>query len=897
MVSSLIDRIARRALRSALAGAGAATLLSLGCPLAARAAGDQSDMSQTPWRDWRLKKSSVYAELGGPGVLASANYERIVRAFAIRIGAGASPGGGGSAYQVTIPLTVSFLSGLFVKRHSFAWEIGLGPVLARNSSSDRHILAYGPGVSVAGTGIVGFRQLFGNGMMFRLAYTPMVGSNGFAHWGSVSIGGSFGGPTAPDQCHDIDRCDRKRGACDYKPKPDGTKCDDRNLCTYHDACRAGTCVGVPVTCAPEESCRSAERCDPSRGCWSAAKADGLACDDRNACTEGDRCDAGVCIGEAVTCPAGDQCHDQSRCDPTSGCLSPPPKSDGARCDDGNPCTEKDRCRQGQCAGSFPDIAPSCNDRNVCTTNDICQQGRCAGSVPRSAPEACVDELTRRFRPYLKFSRDKGKPEPYRPSAWLPLYEKSLLRISLNADCHEALCEQIFKDATRKALEYADVREAGGCREDVKVLLKSGADRSGEPWAKIKEYGHGIYSHVAPIDDARYTVEYWILYPYNKTHIDCGEVACEWWEWYKITCAAISGACAWIASETEHQYDLTSLTVTYDALTDRIEKVSFPQHGCTLTEFGVPPASDTSARVRIDFLRDRGIVDNGLDGASLSTEVEKVDPTYMRVRDECKAYYGFSQPDSLLYMVKDPGSGRYEHPVAFVEWGTHENWPNPQGGFYLVPSHRGDDVSFLPSVVPILGAKQNPRSDAPFLFFGGHYGDPAGIMRHRGWFHEERDFGERCRMFDHPDPYAARSVAPFGLGGRSLSLLTSGSLSESGRGETDDAPPADLQSVSVHLAAVHAAASASAGTTDCERAFHNLSAFSESIQSRASERPLAYESPRTPDRRAFIAMCESLPAAVQRCLTINYARSHGEECSELRRTSPQEMLARLRSLVK
>lgn len=51
-------------------------------------------------------------------------------------------------------------------------------------------------------------------------------------------------------------CDN--GACQMKPLPDNTDCDDRNCCTNNDRCRAGSCVGIPQKCPAKKSCDSAQ---------------------------------------------------------------------------------------------------------------------------------------------------------------------------------------------------------------------------------------------------------------------------------------------------------------------------------------------------------------------------------------------------------------------------------------------------------------------------------------------------------------------------------------------------------------------------------------------------------------------------------------------------------------
>src|SRR5262249_57230732 len=91
----------------------------------------------------------------------------------------------------------------------------------------------------------------------------------------------------------------------------GTSCDDGNACTRTDTCQAGICTGSnAVTCLALDQCHTAGACNPANGtCSNPNKADGTACNDGNACTQGDVCQAGNCQGPTVfTCVAPDACH-------------------------------------------------------------------------------------------------------------------------------------------------------------------------------------------------------------------------------------------------------------------------------------------------------------------------------------------------------------------------------------------------------------------------------------------------------------------------------------------------------------------------------------------------------------------------------------------------------------
>ena len=200
-----------------------------------------------------------------------------------------------------------------------------------------------------------------------------------------------------DQCHEAASCDPVTGVCTRPDKPNGTPCDDGDVCTQTDTCQAGVCVGAnPVAngtpcddgyvCTLNDTCQAGvcvsgalvadgTACDDGNACTQTdtcqaglcvsgtPAADGAACDDGDACTQTDTCQAGVCTGaNPVTCAATDQCHTAGTCNPATGTCSNPPAADGTACSDGNACTQTDTCQAGVCTGSNP--SPSCGSADL-----------------------------------------------------------------------------------------------------------------------------------------------------------------------------------------------------------------------------------------------------------------------------------------------------------------------------------------------------------------------------------------------------------------------------------------------------------------------------------------------------------------------------------------------------
>ena len=188
-------------------------------------------------------------------------------------------------------------------------------------------------------------------------YSPLTGTacdDGDACTADDACSGGKCSPQGPILCFDDndcteDACDSASG-CTFTAI--GGDCDDGDACTTSDVCAGGACGGAPVTCADGDKC-TADVCDTATGkchnptlpgCACATNAD---CDDNNACTAGEACVAGTCApGKPVVCAAdGNPCSDEV-CDPAVGCTFP---SNGTPCDDGNACTVGDACNAGACA--------------------------------------------------------------------------------------------------------------------------------------------------------------------------------------------------------------------------------------------------------------------------------------------------------------------------------------------------------------------------------------------------------------------------------------------------------------------------------------------------------------------------------------------------------------------
>jgi hypothetical protein len=183
----------------------------------------------------------------------------------------------------------------------------------------------------------------------------------------------------------IDRCDHASRTCSHVPATNGTTCNDSNACTRTDTCQAGVCVGAnPKTCVASDQCHAAGTCDPATGqCSNPVVADGTACTDYDLCTQTDVCQAGACVGgNPIICTAIDACHLVGTCEPTTGVCSNPPKN-AAVCTPVDQCTTAGTCDpvSGACTTPAKGDGTACNDGSACTQTDVCASGVCTGGNP------------------------------------------------------------------------------------------------------------------------------------------------------------------------------------------------------------------------------------------------------------------------------------------------------------------------------------------------------------------------------------------------------------------------------------------------------------------------------------------------------------------------------------
>lgn len=199
---------------------------------------------------------------------------------------------------------------------------------------------------------------------------------------TCTIGGVFLGEGDVDPANPCQSCNPNVDATAFTAAANGTSCDDNDACTISDVCQAGVCGGSVETCNDNDPCTD-ESCDSVTGClFLTAPVNGDACaDDGEACTN-DVCLNGVCDHPVApnSCFINNTCYPAGapelnspcmQCNPAVSTTSFTPAALGDSCDDGLFCTTGDTC---DVAGQCQGGARDCSIADgPCIATTICNE--------------------------------------------------------------------------------------------------------------------------------------------------------------------------------------------------------------------------------------------------------------------------------------------------------------------------------------------------------------------------------------------------------------------------------------------------------------------------------------------------------------------------------------------
>ncbi|MEC9071413.1 MAG: hypothetical protein VX938_03500, partial [Myxococcota bacterium] len=182
-------------------------------------------------------------------------------------------------------------------------------------------------------------------------------------------GGCFGGE--PLNCDDENPCTNETcspdAGCEYSNVLNGAGCDNGDPCGAVQECQSGECVAIVETDCDDDNPCTVDGCEPGEGCYHLNSADGKPCEDGNACTDADSCQAGVCAGgDAISCDDGEFCNGVETCEADTGCTS----GSAPDLDDGNDCT-LDACDEDADEVTHTPDDSLCDDGEFCNGAEFC----------------------------------------------------------------------------------------------------------------------------------------------------------------------------------------------------------------------------------------------------------------------------------------------------------------------------------------------------------------------------------------------------------------------------------------------------------------------------------------------------------------------------------------------
>jgi hypothetical protein len=184
--------------------------------------------------------------------------------------------------------------------------------------------------------------------------------------------------------------------------PSGTICRAAaGVCDVAESC-TGTSASCPADAKSTAVCRAAVGpCDVAESCDGASndcpangfQPNGTACNDGNACTQSDTCQAGTCMaGATLTCNDDNACTTDS-CDPGSGCVHTPDNSAYSFVGFYSPVDNPPTFNVGKAGRTYPlkwQTQRSCSAEFFCDTNTVASLQYHPISCDNSAPQ---DALT------------------------------------------------------------------------------------------------------------------------------------------------------------------------------------------------------------------------------------------------------------------------------------------------------------------------------------------------------------------------------------------------------------------------------------------------------------------------------------------------------------------------
>jgi len=346
-----------------------------------------------------------------------------------------------------------------------------------------------------------------------------------------------------------------------------------------------------------------------------------------------------------------------------------------------------------------------------------------------------NRLLEKFRPYFYFSYE-GRQDDYRPADIWRYIQLSDLHTDGDESGNYTYIQQseLFRNP-RLILERdgkfgpADItrnKQKTNYRinpnENVNGQNESNPGRHGNTWSEVlAQKNIGLYGHVVPVklnDPFRFSMDNVL------TGTDPGQTyyKIEYWQFFGYN-EANQGYIG------NHEGDWTSVQVLYDPSNDAIISTFHFAHGVKM-QFNFLPGIQST------------FIDNG--DIQEFTGANCCKPIGFGAGNITEADLGIQWAQNhRVRLYKDPISGKFTHPIVYIEYNAHEFWPTEYWDFYGAPAHNGRGYHFLTNTPPNLGEVENPNTSLPaaeiILKYNGFWGTfqrandaPNGPALHKNW---------------------------------------------------------------------------------------------------------------------------------------------------------------------
>jgi hypothetical protein len=369
------------------------------------------------------------------------------------------------------------------------------------------------------------------------------------------------------------------------------------------------------------------------------------------------------------------------------------------------------------------IAPSCLTNNTSSDRDTYELSQFLSAPPCTASDADCDgipdllerSLLETYRPYLRFSIDHGNGETFRPADIRFYLNTSDVHSSESQDSNTVISKQALGANPSLLLSISKNGQLSNVinypqRANFYINTNNNDGRPGNPWSDVlASRNTGLYGHVTPI--CLQSSE-----QYNRANVitaaNCETLnlfyKIEYWQFFAFNSNDA------FANAGDHEGDWDTVQIIFRPISglplgqDQISTVLYYAHGKEM-------AFDKSSQIGASPPLENGTIQE-LYGNKINDPVPDLNSSGAEA----------AARNHVLRLFKDPSTGRFTHPVVYVERGGHEFWPSSSWGFIGAQKHGGDDTahSYLTTTPPNLGEVEHPLNEYPLA---------NEIMRYNGYW--------------------------------------------------------------------------------------------------------------------------------------------------------------------